>query len=306
MKINNKHPVNKNFKINQDLQNIINYKAKYGYPVDLLRYNLLPINQKDLTQHYKIIYNRYLYSSKDLIDASKLQNRIKMSLQKIKLAQKLTKPLKKIPFIQAIFITGDIASLNAVPTSDIDIWLIVDSNRIWTTRFLEWIILTILGRRRNFLTRSYKDKLCINFYKTVDDFRLSKQDIYFAGQFIDAICIYCKDLDIYYQLVKQNSWISNYFRQWYKKTLFILEQVNKLHANKKAQPHTSPTPKTKNYHLKYQQIHFKLRKVFNNFLDFIEMILGTVQILKGERHLTFNTKITELTTWYDNVRYKKR
>jgi|GEM_PF-2629047 len=305
---------------NPEISFISSYKAKYNWPLDTMRYAI----KSDIKTN-----NGFYYDARfcNLYNIKELKGRIKSSTKKIHLTRKLTKLLKTIPFIELIFITGSVASLNANINDDIDIFLVVKPKRVWITRLLEWIILNIHGIRRNNCTskESMSDKMDINYYKTSDNLELCPQNEAFAMQFVDSILIFYRNIASYKNMIEHNAWISNYFPSWY---LWITRLLNR-----KVQPILPSIGamgelRTTTFKLVYGELLNALiqkerefskinsfagngknlvKRITSLILDKLEYILGVIQIFKMTHKLELNPKLVfckEFSTWYNSPNIK--
>ncbi|WKZ30332.1 MAG: hypothetical protein QY314_00985 [Candidatus Dojkabacteria bacterium] len=241
---------------------VIAYKAKYQWPYDALRYADMP----DSARRYVVSENAKLFSDHDRAQ------RVKESLRKITLAKKFLWVWKFLPWVEMVAITGSVASLNASPDHDIDLWIIVSPRRIWLTRFYDWLVFSLLGKRRNRHASNVTDKFCINFYKTSDNFALH-QSLAFAVQAVDSIILFQRH-DTFWELVKANRWIAKYFPAWHKEMSDYAALLEKSIENKKP---SLP------------------------FLDAIEYLLGVIQYIKRTGKFTLPGKkeifVNEFFTW---------
>lgn len=240
-------------------------KTQFGWPVDMYRYGI------DSPKRY---FDGITYADELSID---LQARVKLSLEKIEEGRKLITTLTRIPWVEMIFITGSVASLNAIDTDDIDIWMVVQPKRIWLTRALDFFIYTLQGKRRlssdGVTAHRVKDKLCFNMYTTVGSEKLSQESVSYAIQFVDAIPLFVKDSNVYSHLIQKNFWIKKIFPTWYKNMADMFPPPVEI-ARKKS--------------------------IVEMFLDLLEYISGVAMIAKAEKRLTLNTREIfrpMFTTW---------
>lgn len=93
-----------------------------------------------------------------------IQERYRISLQRLRKAQRFLRGLRHVPYVRAAAISGSLALLNSKPASDIDLFIIVKKNRIWLARVLVSGYFQILGQRRH--GRFISDRFCLNHFVT--------------------------------------------------------------------------------------------------------------------------------------------
>jgi hypothetical protein len=247
--------------MNKEIEQIAIYKSKFKWPLDTVRY-ALPAGD-----------SRYLRIAEDLLPPEEIKQRIRESLTKLKVAKASVDFWRNISWVEMVFVTGSTASLNALADHDIDLWIIVKPNRIWLTRFFEWIHFNKLGSRRNRSSKEVKNLFCINYYKTTDDLKIRTESMAYAMQFVDAVPIFIRNYNLYAKLLSLNSWIEQFFPSWYTN---ISAQVNKVDANSNAERNSN-----------------------SMFWDFLNFILGFLQQLKIKRRFPKIREIftNEFTTW---------
>jgi hypothetical protein len=135
----------------------------------------------------------------------------KESLIKLKKAEEVVKKLSRIPTVKFIGISGSVALRNAVKEDDIDLFIIVQKNTIWITRFAVVIFLIFLGKYRKRGDKNVKDKICTNLF--IDEsylhFSKERQDLFTAHELSQLMPIVDKD-NIYGKLVSENKWVINF------------------------------------------------------------------------------------------------
>jgi hypothetical protein len=200
--------------------------------------------------------------------ANELKERVQFSLDKVKIAQRLLRYLVKIPWVQMIFLTGSVASLNAQAQDDIDVWLVVDPKRIWITRALDFFLYAFSGKRRLSLDGSeaarINNKLCFNFYSTSASYSLQNQTVSAAIQFVDAVPLFVRDFRQYKNLLAENRWIEQFFPSWYRRELGYTAEIVAY----------SPSKTSKS-------------SVFGSVIDVLDYVAGVLMLLKAEKRLVF-------------------
>ncbi len=115
----------------------------------------------------------FLFNREEIVKIR--EHRKKISLKKIKKAKRLVKFLKLIPSIKAIFLCNSVGYLNAKANSDIDLFIITATNRIWTARWWSVGWLKLFNLRPS--ARNKKDKFCLSYFVTEDNLNLEKTKI---------------------------------------------------------------------------------------------------------------------------------
>lgn len=169
----------------------------------------------------------FLYGEDELsLDNLKRFNYFK---RKIKKAKSFSRIISKIPFLEAVFVSNIIGDHNLKNSSDIDLFIITSSKRIWLARFLCTIIAKFLGLRPS--KNNKKDKICLSFYISEDALNLEKQllnqkDLYFIYWLAGLNLIYSKN-NIEKFFYQENKWIKKYlpnFDFFYDELLFMKKE----------------------------------------------------------------------------------
>lgn len=138
--------------------------------------------------------------------------------------------LKKVPSIQAVFITGSQAMNSADQQSDIDFMLITQPKRLWLTRIVVSFYAQLQGKRRTWHGEE-PGSWCFNLWLDTDHLQVahSKQDSYRAYEVLQARQLWSKD-GVGELFLNENTWIDKYFFsiQRNKKTTSSEELVGDL------------------------------------------------------------------------------
>lgn len=139
----------------------------------------------------------------------------KIAAQKWKKVKNICFFLQIIPFIRGIGISGSLTFYNTRPESDFDLLVIAKAGRIWTTRALLSIFLSLIGQKRYGL--NIKDKVCLNCFLTEESLKLKPEiephNIYLAQEYARIIPIFSAEggeNGLWQKFKKANSWIRNY------------------------------------------------------------------------------------------------
>jgi len=145
--------------------------------------------------------------------SKKRLQREKYSKQKLKIAQKASQLIAKIPTVKFVGITGALAMNNANKDSDIDLMIITKSGLLWTTRLFVYLFICLFGiQTRRPKNNLQKDMLCINLWLDEEDMVWDKSDrnLYTAHEIAQIVPLVNKS-NAYEKFLRCNRWILNYW-----------------------------------------------------------------------------------------------
>ncbi len=153
----------------------------------------------------------YLKGSKGIVTSRMLRKR--NSLKKIQIARKVSKLLKKIPFIKMVGLTGSLSMFNAKDSSDIDLMLITRKDRLWISRLITLILLSIYGFKvRRFKDKNEKNKICMNMW--IDETNLvwprKDRNFYTAHEIAQIIPLFDRQ-KTYQMFLNKNLWLKDFW-----------------------------------------------------------------------------------------------
>lgn len=110
--------------------------------------------------------------------------------EKFKIARRSARFLKAISGVKMIAVCNNFSYKKE---SDIDLFIITESRRLWLTRFLVTVFVQLLGLRRHGL--KIANRLCLSFYASeealdLNGLRLGEDDVYFNYWLLDLMPIY--------------------------------------------------------------------------------------------------------------------
>lgn len=169
---------------------------------------------------------QYFYlEKKDLISRKK---RAKFVSAKKERTDEFVKLASKIPFVQAIVLTGSTAVDNAQKEDDLDFMIICKKNTLWICRFL-LIALTKLKDKR---PKKEKDNAwCLNLWLDEGDLTIDKnrRSLYEAYEILQMKFVF--DRNNYQQLfLNANEWVKRYLF-FYFKSSSLLEAKSEIPNN---------------------------------------------------------------------------
>lgn len=139
------------------------------------------------------------------------QSRYRVAEKKFQKAIKLAKVLRYIPFIRMVAGCNKLGYNNNTAESDIDLFFIVQKNRLWITRFFITGVAQILGLRR--YGTKITNRVCLSFYVTTD--RLSIGDL--SKKPTDPYLVYwiahlypLTGYEWYQKFIEANGWIRDF------------------------------------------------------------------------------------------------
>lgn len=127
------------------------------------------------------------------------------------LAQRIIPQLAKIPTVLFIGISGGLAAGDAKKEDDIDLFLIVQKDTLFFSRFFVLALLQLLGKRRKRGQQHAANTFCVNFF--IDETMLlwdeKERDIYTAREIAQVIPMFERGTT-YTKFLTKNRWITEY------------------------------------------------------------------------------------------------
>lgn len=133
------------------------------------------------------------------------------SERKIKIAQKASQILAKIPTVVFVGITGSVAMKNASENSDIDFLIIAKKNTVWFSRGIGLVALIFSSiDLRKYGEKNEQDKLCLNIWLDESAFKWQEQNIFTAHEIRQMMPVFDRD-GAYMRFVNKNDWVSEFW-----------------------------------------------------------------------------------------------
>lgn len=140
----------------------------------------------------------------------------KLAGKKWKKFLRVAKYLQAAPYLRAVFASGSLAVNNPEPKSDFDVFIILNSRRLYTGRLFLWLISSVLGVRRGRFDVTAPNKLCFNHYLADDNLELPHRSLYVAQSLVNMKPVIVSDGVIIKGFTASNRWVNSYcynFRQ---------------------------------------------------------------------------------------------
>jgi len=162
----------------------------------------------------------FLFGREDIINIRLA--RYNYTDRKFKIALRVSSWFRVLPFVKMIAVVNLVGSHNLREGSDIDLFIITSSRRIWLSRLFCAGLAKVLHLRPNRKTK--RDKICLSFYVSEDNLdlgnlRLDKDDFYFNYWLAGLVPIYNQS-STYNKFIQANAWLSQIFPN------FIWPQAN--------------------------------------------------------------------------------
>ncbi len=148
------------------------------------------------------------------------KKRQQWSQKKIKIAERIAKSLKLIPWVKMVGVTGGLAILNSDKNDDIDLLIVSTKKRIWLTRFLVTLLVSLVGKRRQPEETQVEDKICLNMFLDEEHLGMPKkeQDLFSAHEICQMKLLWDKD-ETYAKFLHKNQWAKKYLPNGISSTL---------------------------------------------------------------------------------------
>lgn len=146
----------------------------------------------------------YFLRDRKAIVAQRIE-RNKISIRKIGIVKNVVFWLRFVPFVRSVSIAGRLAMKNAEGRSDLDLFIILKKNRIFTGRLLVTLVVHFLGKRRH--GNKICDRICLNHFITTKYSVLGK-DLFAAHEYAFLLPVFgAKEFK---KFQKKNEWIRRY------------------------------------------------------------------------------------------------
>lgn len=132
--------------------------------------------------------------------------REKISSQKLKKVFRATRFIRMVPFLRMVAVTGRVAMRNAKTESDLDLFVVFQSGRMFTGRLLLTVLTHIMGKRRH--GERINDRLCLNYFATEDGLEVVDKDLFASSEYSFILPVF--DLGVFEKFQEANRWIEYY------------------------------------------------------------------------------------------------
>lgn len=225
----------------------LSYSAQFNYPLTIEELWQRLITDTDIpfkavntiTERLvakKIITKkqRYYYLTAVPLDISIRQTREVISKNKFREAERFVEIARKIPWIQAIAVTGSLAVNNAKEDDDIDFLIVTTKHSLWISRLLVICIALFRHKRRSWGGEE-KNSWCFNMWLEEDQLGMPRRlhTLYGGYEICQTRWIYDRNKIVSGAYYKLNRWVLRYLKHFYHevhsevgKSAFHVKSVN--------------------------------------------------------------------------------
>lgn len=122
------------------------------------------------------------------------------------IAHRVARLLYHFPYVRGIGISGSLSKNFADEKSDIDLFIITSSNRLWIARTMMYFL-----RKLSFLG-GWQHWFCMNYYIDEDALNIKEQNIFTATELITLIPV-CGN-GVFSRFYNENSWAKNHYSNY--------------------------------------------------------------------------------------------
>lgn len=164
--------------------------------------------ERALENYSEIEKSGELYYAKGRMEIVKLrEGKENISRKKVEDAKKLIEKISICPSILLVGISGGLALGNSEENDDIDLFVVVRKNTIWTTRAVTILILILFGKYRRRSDKNVAGKICLNMLVEEDKISLSRdKNLYTAREIVQLMPIFERE-NYYGKFLNSNKWV---------------------------------------------------------------------------------------------------
>ena len=159
---------------------------------------------KNLLEEKLIFKIRSFYSlqNDETLAARRIKGNIR-AVHQLKIARKIAKFLTGFPFVKSVCVSGSLSKNFADKKSDIDFFIITESDRLWTARSFMHVFkkLSYLAGKQHWF--------CMNYYVDEKGMEIVEKNIFTAMEIVTLKPMQGKQY--FKRFIDANSWTKNYF-----------------------------------------------------------------------------------------------
>ena len=169
----------------------------------------------------------FLYDCKKSVKSSNLsfswEEKCEWMDEYLKFINKWGGLFKNFPFVREVYLANSI-SFNALSSdSDIDLFVITENWRVWTSRLLVSFLMMLFWIKRT--KNNYKKKFCLSFFvdknnSNLEKILLNRKDIYLPYWIAHLVPLYVEEKNP--EVFKNNQWIKRFLPNiWLTQNIYL-------------------------------------------------------------------------------------
>ena len=168
----------------------------------------------------------FLYVKKRRSIIKERARRFGWAKEKWDVARRVSRWLFFIPTIDLVGVTGGLAMHNAKKDDDIDMFFIVRSGTLWTSRLLATIVVELLGMRRRPNETRVRNKICLNMFMSDDALSLSshERDLFAAHEVLQMHPLW-KRGGVYRKFLSKNNWVRKFLPHAWREKRYVIRET---------------------------------------------------------------------------------
>lgn len=141
-----------------------------------------------------------------------------LTREKLQLTAPFLKMLKRIPWVECIYLTGSCGISNAIAEDDIDLMVVTSEKRLFTTRLIVMLLATVMGVRRRRGVVLDPNAVCMNLWLDASDLLVPvvKQSRYAAREIAQMQKLHERNEGSLSRFVLENRWIEEQLPNLYR------------------------------------------------------------------------------------------
>lgn len=192
---------------------VLMYFEIFSFPLDvdeIHKYLRIKVSNEHLEEQIaKLVANGKIYQLDNCYSLNnnygwleKKQKGYKKAQKEIEKGKRIANFIMKFPFVRMVAISGSLSKGFAGDTSDIDFFIITDSQHLWTSRSLLHLL-----KKASFLVNA-QHSLCMNYFIADKHLKLEEQNYFTAIELSTLIPV--TGHSYYQKLIEANTWVGGY------------------------------------------------------------------------------------------------
>jgi hypothetical protein len=196
--------------LDQHILACLNYFSFFAHPLtkdEVHRYLGVDVVSEDCDTCLRELVERQVVFSNDryyALNEAHIRKRVafeQTNQRLLTIGRRVGRLVALFPFVRGVYISGSLSKSGASgEDDDVDFFIITEAKRLWTARMF------LILFKKTFLFNS-KKYFCVNFFKSVEDLQLSKENRYVATEAMSLIPVVNGDL--LQQMIDRNPWMKH-------------------------------------------------------------------------------------------------